>query len=260
MSFGTATAEDVPALRCLWMRCFGDTEDYVNLYMQYAFVPERVFVLREPTLCAMAISFPVQYRGEDGTTTDGAYLYAVCIAPEARGRGLFRSLMEQAEQALAARGSAFVCLRPASEALLQTYMRMGYQVGFTNRERCIPAVQMGLRLSPLDPARYGVLRRRALCGGRVEYPPEVLAHQARLGSLFEARDGDRYGFGAAERWGETVILKEYLGDETLLPAIGGALGAQRLTVRLPGTEQVFALAKPLCGQTCPTGYLAFAFD
>lgn len=281
MSFGCATRADIPALRRLWMDCFGDTKDYVNLYMEHAFDPERVFVLREEEIAAMLISFPVSHIGEDGGERRGAYLYAVCTAPAQRGRGLCRRLMEQTEQALAARGDTFTCLRAADEQLSAMYGRMGYAETFTNREftveragesdacprkaDCLPCTGDTAEASndrPVDveqvsPAAYYALRQWQLRGDFVDYAPELLAHQGRLGALLSVGGGA--AIAAVERYGAAAICKEFLGDETLLPALQKQLGADKLLVRTPGGTP-FAMAKSLTDAPAPGGYLAFAFD
>ena len=257
---GVATAADSAALRTLWMRCFGDSEDYVNKYFSAGFVPENVFVLRREAVEAMAISFPVRWVSGDGDERDGAYLYAVCTAPEARGNGHFRTLTAFAEQTLAARGATFVCLRPADGALAATYARMGYLGRFTLRESVVKADCSYVNLASIDAGRYGLLRQLQLRGGFIDYPPETLAQQARLGPLYEVSDGDRFGVCAAERTPGGWLVKEFLGDEALLPGLCRALDAAQLSVRTPGDEQVFALSKALDGGPCPTGYLGLAFD
>lgn len=260
MRLETARPGDLPALRALWKTCFGDADDYVNLYFEHAFRPERVFVLRKETRpLAMAISFPLCWRLER-QALPGAYLYAVCTAPEARGNGYFRALLRFAEQRLEQAGCAFVCLRPGSAALWDTYGRMGYLPAFTNRCLSVAADCSCGTLTPLSPAAYRAQRSALLQGPWVDWPEDALSHQARLGQLFTAQADGLCGVGAAERWGGEVILKEYLGDEALLPAICAALGAASMQVRTPGTEQGFAQAKPLGGADCPFGYLGFAFD
>lgn len=259
MSFGFAKQADVPRLIRLWMDCFGDDLDYVNLYFTHSFRPDRVFVLREPELAAMAISFPVTYIAEDGDTREGAYLYAICTDPAFRGRGLCRTLMAQSEAALKGRGCTFVCLRPETDALRVMYTRMGYRDAFSNRETVVlPAPEdRPIRMEPCSPEAYYGLRQMALWDGFVDCPPEMLAHQARLGRLLTLEGGA--GFGALEQYDDTAILKEYFGDEALLPALCRQLGAKKLLVRAPG-EQPFAMAKPLTNLPCPTGYLGLAFD
>ena len=107
MRFAHPGAADRDELILLWMRCFGDEEAYVRLYFDHSFDPENVFVLREAQIAAMLIRFPVCYVAEDGNEKPGSYLYAVCTAPEQRGKGLCKRLMAETEQALQADGDGF---------------------------------------------------------------------------------------------------------------------------------------------------------
>lgn len=263
MRFVNAAAADIPALRRLWMECFGDKLDYVNLYFDHSFDPARVFVLREEAIAAMCITFPVTYVAADGDEQPGAYLYAVCTAPAQRGKGLCRRLLRETEQALAAQGCAFTCLRAADPALAAMYEKMGYRARFTNQERLVsPAGASSARLSApvwqtVAPADYYALRQFHLQGGFIDYEPAVLAHQARLGRLLSYDGGA--AIAAVEQVGDRAICKEFLGDDSLLPGLAAQLGVDALTVRSPG-KTPFAMAKALQSGVLPRGYLAFAFD
>ena len=261
MNFGCASRVDIPELRQLWMDCFGDTKDYVNQYMEHAFEPERVFVLRGEEIASMLISFPVSHIGEDGDERSGAYLYAVCTKAEQRGRGLCRRLIEQTERALAEKGDTFTCLRAADEQLSAMYARLGYAATFTNREVSVDRAGAGnacpIAAETISPAAYYSLRQWQLRGDFVDYAPEVLAHQGRIGTLLSVGGGA--AIAAVERYGKTAICKEFLGDKSLLPALQAYLGTEKLLVRTPG-ETPFAMAKSLTDAPAPGGYLAFAFD
>ena len=56
----------------------------------------------------------------------GFYLYGVCVAKKFRGRGLFRVIMQMAEEEALKRGAQFVCLIPADRDLADTYRRFSY--------------------------------------------------------------------------------------------------------------------------------------
>ena len=290
MTPGLARTSERPALRRLWMRCFGDSIDYVNLYFDHSFREDSVFVLRDAdgTPVSMAIRFPADWLAEDGDPQTGAYLYAVCTDPAQRGRGCFRTLMDFAERTLAAAGCDFVCLKPADAALAETYRRRGYEDAFFTQTQTVRADgAAAVTLRRIDAARYAALRQLQLRGSFVDYPPQTLAHQAQLGPLWELSEGDRFAICAAERYdapseeraafpgcpaapAQTAdrtavwLVKEYLGDETLLPGLCAALGADRIAVRRPPTPAApgtpFAMAKPLSGKPRPSGYLGLAFD
>ena len=261
MTFSHATAADRAELIRLWMDCFGDAEDYVRLYADHSFAPERVFVLRQTQIAAMCVSFPVTYLSEEGDERQGAYLYAVCTRPDQRGKGLCRSLMRQTEEMLRTQDCTFTCLKAASPALTAMYERMGYRTSLTNREYNVSAAGASpacpFNMEAVSPERYYALRQCALRGGFIDYAPDVLAHQARLGQLLCIDGGN--AIAATERFGNTVMLKEYLGDETLLPSLAERLGVNALTVRMPG-DTPFAMAKSLTDAPEPAGYFAFAFD
>ncbi len=59
----------------------------------------------------------------------GIYVYALCTAPEARGRGYMRKLLDLAGEHFCAHGYDFLFLLPANEALSSTYKKLGFSIG-----------------------------------------------------------------------------------------------------------------------------------
>lgn len=148
----------------MWQICFEDEED----------APRACLSLPEVTLCtlreqgrtvAMAVSIPVTLSEQSGR-----YLYAVCVAPEQRGKGYFRTLMRQCEAQAADLGASFLCLVPADEALAETYRRMGYGTEVAlwedadeKAEKILPAGEGFCRLAKdwyetEHVSRYGLLK------------------------------------------------------------------------------------------------------
>lgn len=68
-----------------------------------------------------AISFPTKEM-----SYTGGYIFAAWVKPEYRGRGVFRRLMESAEDIMRSRGYAFALVVPETEALFPMYEKFGY--------------------------------------------------------------------------------------------------------------------------------------
>jgi len=104
----------------LWQTCFEDEAEIPQEFMQIRDAHVQSIEC-DGKAVAMAGVIPVRL-GE----LSGSYLYAVCVDPTYRGRGLFRSIMRLCEENARERGESFLCLIAADDALVQTYRRMGY--------------------------------------------------------------------------------------------------------------------------------------
>ena len=82
--------EDVPVQRTLWSLSFGDERAYINNFYKNYYRPDRVLVLEvEGAVRAMTAWFStvLSIPGKDQIFR-AAYLYAVCVHPDWRGKGL----------------------------------------------------------------------------------------------------------------------------------------------------------------------------
>jgi GNAT superfamily N-acetyltransferase len=248
--------EDTEEMKSLWALCFGDAEEFIDLFFTALYRPGMAAVyMAEGCLAAMAFAIPGFILHEPGLPDRTvAYLYGVSTHPSHRGRGygaaVSRAAAEQADCDITA-------LLPASEALSRWYAkdmdaRCFNRIREEHFQRTEPFAH-GTGLRRLDPAEY-LARREALLSGHphVEPPLDFLS----LAGTELSRSGGglfawRGGICAAELNGDTVLAKE------LLPAGGAAdaaaelldfLPAEKLTARLPashGGESVgFMMALP----------------
>lgn len=260
MTAGFAERRDIPALKRLWHVCFGDDPAYISLYFD-RFPPQSVAVLRRAEqILSMVVCFDVTYISADGDEAPGAYLYAVATAPEARGQGCCRRLLDWTETALKSRGCRFTCLRPATGALETMYGKLGYAPAFTCRNRLVTAKAADMTLRDIDPQRYFRLRELFLQARFLSWPEQAIAHAGRLGRLLELESARHLACAYVEQTPKGAAVKEFLGDEACLPALAAQLGVETLPVRAPGEALPFAMAKTLCPMPQPTGWLGFAFD
>ena len=81
---------------------------------------------------AGAVSFPeITYPIKDKTYV-GGYIFAAWVKPEYRGKGIFRALMEKAEEVMTNRGYDFAFVVPAEGGLFSLYEKMGYTLPVKN--------------------------------------------------------------------------------------------------------------------------------
>lgn len=108
----------------LWSSVFGDSDGDVKAALAAFGASGCCVSLKVSNVTAS------QFIGIECTLSGarGIYIYALCTHPEARGRGYMRTLIELAKKHFASCGYKFFLLLPASEALSQTYVRMGFSI------------------------------------------------------------------------------------------------------------------------------------
>ncbi len=113
----------------LFCECFGDTsEDAEKLFSCTDII--NVSIFNGDRLVASASLVPILAPDYNAF---GFYIYGVCVAPDMRGRGLFREIMQMSETEAKNRGAKYVCLIPADNGLANTYQKMGYTIPILQR-------------------------------------------------------------------------------------------------------------------------------
>ncbi len=121
-----ASEYDLDQIRHIWRTCFGDGEDYIDLYLKNRFDPENMMVIyRDGRPVSMASFLPARLkRGEDWLPV--RYVYAVATLPEYRRLGLASEILQHA---LEKYGEPLI-LQPETEELEGYYERLGFEKGF----------------------------------------------------------------------------------------------------------------------------------
>ena len=237
---------ETDALRTLWTECFGNEENWIDVFFQTAFDPNHVCCLRRQGRLAAALCWMDTYC--QGRPL--AYLYAIATAPAHRRQGLCRELMGKAHDLLARQGYAGAILVPGDEGLRQMYGKMNY-VNFGGIRRFCAEAGEPIPIRRLSPEEYTALRREYLPAGGViqeNGAVEFLASGAELyvgADFLLAMAGD--------------VGLELLGNAHGAPGILGALGLERGSFRVPG-EEPFAMFRSLTGEDWQPGYFGLAFE
>lgn len=127
LKFCLAADADLPGIVSLWQACFHDDEAAIRRFFDSILLREHVIIAKiGDTVVAHAAAVPVTLR-LGGACRAGVYVYAACVAPEHRGAGIFRRLMDHVDRYVIERGLDFIMLIPATTALFETYRRFGYR-------------------------------------------------------------------------------------------------------------------------------------
>lgn len=266
--FVRAQTRDLPALTALWQTCFGDSAQSVKAFWDALFLKIQVFAAQDSArLDAMLCALPVTFIDEDGDAQPAAYFYAVCTAPDKRGRGLCRALMQHAERELQKGGISVFTLVPSSAELFDFYAKLGYQPAFYHDSYSVPAARGAVKLRRIDADAYRNLRQMQLYGDFLSYDAALLAFaqhasEASGGGLFRLETAELVCCAAAERAGDILLIKELLPDcPEAAAALAAALNCSEAQVRTAGSAVPFGMCKTVGGQACPqNAYLGLAFD
>ena len=210
-------AEDIPALTGLWREIFGDSEALIAAF--FRLLPgmgSGVVAEKDGAVVGMAFLIDGLWLVDrDGRETRCGYLYAVAVAPEARGAGLGAALSRAAFALGRERGAEILCTEPAEPGLFDWYERiLGVQCALRRRCDAIPAAP-GAEARH-EAKRYGQ-RREALLANtphlRLGY--NALAFEWFLcadggGGFYELTDGV---IAAAYREGERAVIRELLAPD-----------------------------------------------
>ena len=237
---------ETDALRTLWTECFGNEENWIDVFFQTAFDPTHVCCLTRRGQLAAALCWMDTYC--QGRPL--AYLYAIATAPAHRRQGLCRELMGKTHDHLARQGYAGAILVPGDEGLRQMYGKMNY-VNFGGIRRFCAEAGEPIPIRRLSPEEYTALRREYLPAGGVIQENGAMEFLASAAELYVGAD-----FLLAMA-GDVGL--ELLGNAHGASGILGALGLERGSFRTPGGEP-FAMFRSLTGEDWQPGYFGLAFE
>lgn len=113
-------------LHTLWKDVFGDEDGYIDLFFAHAFPESHPFAVIEQGEIR-SVLYLLDCRLQAGKRQyNGYYLYAAATKPPYRGKGLMRSLIEEAKSYMHESNKDFIVLVPASEPLYGYYEKFGF--------------------------------------------------------------------------------------------------------------------------------------
>ena len=152
----------------LWRTCFGDPENFIRLYFDRVYCDENTLTIQENGKIVSALQMLPYTMTYMGSEIPVAYISGACTAPEARGKGLMRRLLQTSFEEMARRGVALTALIPAEPWLFDYYRQLGYTETFDYAEESyllpttlnvFPDVRVS-RPSHSDPELYAYFNRK----------------------------------------------------------------------------------------------------
>ncbi len=120
-----------PALIEIWQQSFGDSEEYIRMFLDANFDRIRTIVYLENNIpVSVAYLMPVEYRGVRSKKDTGhgkipcLYLYAAATHPAYRGKGYFGQILSYVKENI----TEPIILVPGEETLIGYYEKQGLKL------------------------------------------------------------------------------------------------------------------------------------
>ena len=239
-------SEDLPLLQRLWQQAFGDPQEFIAAFFREGYSADRCRVLYEGQFPAAVVYwFDCLWEGQKC-----AYLYGIATAPEHRGKGLCRSLLEQLHQELINLGYAGAVLVPAEKSLFSLYGKLGYSPFCPmEKQTVLPGKAIPVKQVPADPYDFAP-------AGSVIHTKAALDFLASYCALYES-EGFRF-WGAVED--AALYIQEFVGNPAQLSGICAGLDAEKAVCRIYGSGPDYAMYLPLGNKNFRPRYFGIPLD
>lgn len=227
-------------LKRIWQICFGDDQDYIELYFAHRFRREEmlVYVVDGRPVSMLSLLPAELYTG--GAAQPMRYVYAVATLPEYRRRGFARILLEEGRR----QTGEPLALVPASKELWDYYGRLGFVQAFSLEEYTVTQEEIAACeseqngqeywLLTVTPGEYRKIREAAFAAdGYVSWSEEAIAYALRENDF-----AGGYAYKVQHHNREDILLMRQEEDalhvlETTLPPADVTAVMKRLCVSCP---------------------------
>ena len=245
-----ALPEELPQLKDLWRKCFGDPSAYVDIFFQRFCSLDQVLVVDdEGEVDSMAAMLPGALALPDGQEIPVGYVYALATNPYMQGKGHARQLLKYADEFLRQRGDKAMVLVPASPSLHRFFETVGMDECFATRKvefltSALTGDTGGGVMTPISPQEYNQIRESYLKDTfHMTYTNQMITFQQigshlAYGDLYKLEIDGVVGCAAIEY----VQKRRLLAKELLIPVekmgkavetIAKEMEASRYHIRTP---------------------------
>lgn len=262
MTAGVAGPKDIPRLKEIWKRCFGDPDWYMDFYFTHGFpLFETMGMWEGGEIGSMLTLIPAEYVLE-GERLPARYVYAVATDPAMQGKGLASALLTAAHERMRVQGVQLAALFPASDSLYDYYGRLGYRTAFAVRESLVtPGQNGGQRVTACKKEEFLSMRanhlsRLSRCLRFTAPATAYLYEEAECSGarIVLLQDRALQGYAVCTKIEKTLVVKETSLTEAELGCCSGALAAEfdveNIRVKFPAVS----------GKTAKRHGMAFVLD
>ena len=150
-----ATNQTMPLVRKMWKTCFGDSDEYMEIYFREKYRNENTLVYFDDNQAVASLQMLPYIFTFHQTEIPIAYFSGLCTLPEARKKGFMAALIRKAFEVLQQRQIPLAVLVPQEEWLLGFYDKFGFAQTFDSGTEEIPSLRQLWKKYPNDlPAAY----------------------------------------------------------------------------------------------------------
>lgn len=129
-----ADEKDIPGLKEIWHISFGDSKEYIDMFMEHQFKGALTVVYEEDSkILSMFFLFRCDFSINE-KTHPSFYLYAAATLPQYRGKGIMGKMLEFSKSYAAEKDFDFIILSPAEKSLYDYYGRFGFKACFKSQK------------------------------------------------------------------------------------------------------------------------------
>lgn len=143
-----ASEHTEPLVRRMWKICFGDTDEFIDLFFsrQYKHGNTLIYFEGDEAVASLQmIPYTITFYGAE---IPFVYLAGLCTLPEHRNKGYMGMLIKESHKILKERGVSLAILVPAEDWLFGFYEKYGYEKVFDRSEEPICSLSKLLQESP----------------------------------------------------------------------------------------------------------------
>lgn len=234
--------EDMGEAFPIWQACFGDSGEYINMFLSYAEGHCKCLLARHEGK-AVSMFFLQECSAE---AHPAYYLYAAATLPEYRGRGIMGGMIEAAANYARGEGKAFIILSPAEESLFGYYEKFGFKAAFSRKIVSLNGAGSEEKASPESGDSLFESREKILKNiPHTRWNEAFLSYAERENAFFGGRTirfGDSYAL-ARKIGNEALIFELCAEDEAAARAIAEeamrSFGCETAKIYLPAQSDLF---------------------
>ena len=240
-----AAPEDIPAAKRLWTVVFDDgTKGFCHFIFSVC-ETERIYIVKENgQLVSMLMAIAdLQYKQQKGF-----YLYSACTAPDSRGKGYMKRLVDFALKCEQERGNSFCVLKPASRQLFGFYAQLGFDTVIKTRRSSVEIkknIWQSADFDTVTSGRFKSCREKFFGGDMVHYTPKSYEKYAQYLYTFGGSTAEsEHAFAVYYKEGEHLEVKELFARSSLdgmklLQAIREREGCESAVISLADGSDLF---------------------
>lgn len=255
------------AVKQLWEECFGDSDEYVDMYLSNHEISRHTLVFIDGVSPVSMLSMLPMTVVTPGGILPARYIYAVATKKEYRGRGISSKMLQAAHQLMKSAGIKLSVLVPSTTDLYRFYERLGFSTAFYSGHAVVNADDIApydgsFVITDATQKEFMDIRESAF-GGRtmfVRWDGDALNYRLTEtayygGDTLTLHVQDGRGVAVCRREGDTVVVKELalskLPVTLALSVLHQKYGAREYQLCLPmDIESPFPLQRVASGAAC----------